>query len=48
MYESQTALQIAGQILIAFLFLGTGIVNAATKFQQHLDRMVEAEVLLKF
>lgn len=39
MYQNHTALQIAGQLLIAFMFLGTGIVNAATKFKQHLDRM---------
>ncbi len=39
MYQDHTGLQIAGQLLIAFLFLGTGIVNAATKFTQHLERM---------
>ena len=39
MYHDHTGLQIAGQLLIAFLFLGTGIVNAATKFTQHLERM---------
>lgn len=40
MYQDHTATQVAGQLLIAFLFLGTGVVNAATKFRQHLDRMV--------
>ena len=43
-YEGHTALHVAGQLLIAFLFLGTGIVNSTTKFRQHLDRMVEAKV----
>jgi len=40
LYHDHTPLQIAGQLLIAFLFLGTGVRNAATQFRQHLDRMV--------
>ena len=44
MYQDQTPLHIAGQLLIAFLFLATGIVNVTTKFQQHLDRMVAVGV----
>jgi putative oxidoreductase len=40
MYEERTIAQIAGQLLMAFLFLGAGIVNAATKFTPHLERMV--------
>jgi len=40
MYQDQTLLHAAGQLLMAFLFLGTGIVNVTTKFRQHLDRMV--------
>ncbi|MCZ7562961.1 MAG: DoxX family protein [Burkholderiales bacterium] len=44
MYQDHTPLQIAGQLLIAFLFLGTGVLNAATKFRQHLERMVAAGV----
>ena len=44
MFEGQSALHIAGQLLLAFLFLGTGIANSTRKFQQHLDRMVEAGV----
>jgi putative oxidoreductase len=44
MYEGQTAVQIVGQALIAFLFLATGILNAAFKVQQHLDRMVAVGV----
>jgi len=40
MYQDQTALHITGQLLMAFLFLGTGIVNVTTKFHQHLDRMI--------
>jgi len=39
MYQDQTPLHIAGQLLLAFLFLGTGLVNVAAKFRQHLDRM---------
>ena len=40
MYENHSALQAAGQILLAFAFLASGIRNAGWKFQQHLDRMV--------
>lgn len=46
LYEGQSALHITGQLLIAFLFVATGILNAATKFQQHLDRMVAVGVPL--
>jgi uncharacterized membrane protein YphA (DoxX/SURF4 family) len=44
MYEGDPALHVVGQIMIAVLFLGTGAVNATTKVQQHLDRMLEAGV----
>lgn len=44
MYQDHTTLQIAGQLLLAFLFLGTGIRNATMKFKQHLDRMVAGGV----
>lgn len=44
MYQDHTALQIAGQLLIAFLFLATGIRNVVWKFQQHLDRTVASSV----
>jgi putative oxidoreductase len=44
MYQDQTPLQIAGQLLIAFLFLGTGLVNVSSKFRQHLDRMLAVGV----
>jgi len=44
MYQDQTPLHVAGQLLMAFLFLGTGIVNVTTKFRQHLDRMVSIGV----
>jgi len=44
MFEGQSALNISGQLLIAFLFLATGIINAGWKFQQHLDRMIDAGV----
>jgi len=46
MYEGVPALHVAGQIMIAVLFLGTGAINATFKVQQHLDRMVEAGVPL--
>ena len=44
MFEGQSTLNISGQLLIAFLFLATGIINAGWKFQQHLDRMIDAGV----
>jgi len=40
MYQDHTALQAAGQLLLAAAFLGTGIRNAGWKFRQHLERMV--------
>jgi putative oxidoreductase len=40
MYRDHTALQIAGQLLIALLFLGTGARTATTQFRQHLERMI--------
>jgi putative oxidoreductase len=40
MYQEHTALQAAGQLLIALLFLGTGVRNTVWTFRQHLDRMV--------
>ncbi len=46
MFDGQSALHITGQLLIAFLFLATGIINAGWKFQQHLDRMIDAKVPL--
>jgi len=39
MYADHSALQIAGQLLIAFLFLGTAVINSTTKVKQHVDRM---------
>jgi putative oxidoreductase len=45
-YENHTLLQTVGQLLMASIFIITGIVNASTKFQQHLDRMVAAGVPL--
>lgn len=44
MYDGMTGLQIAGQLLLAALYLGTGVINASTKFGQHLDRMVAMNV----
>ncbi|MFM9970679.1 MAG: DoxX family protein [Burkholderiales bacterium] len=46
MYADHTIFQIAGQLLIAFLFIATGIINSTTKFKQHLDRMVAVRVPL--
>lgn len=44
MYADHAPLHVAGQLLVAFLFLGTGVLNATTKFGQHLERMVAAGV----
>jgi putative oxidoreductase len=44
LYSNHTILQTIGQLLIAFLFLATGIINVSTKFKQHLDRMVAVGV----
>jgi uncharacterized membrane protein YphA (DoxX/SURF4 family) len=40
MYQDHTALQAAGQLLLAFAFLAIGIRNAGWKFRQHVDRML--------
>ena len=40
MYRDHTTLQAAGQLLLAFAFLVTGVHNAGWKFKQHLERMV--------
>jgi uncharacterized membrane protein YphA (DoxX/SURF4 family) len=39
MYRDHSALQAAGQVLLAAAFLATGIRNAGWKFDQHLQRM---------
>ena len=44
MYADKSQLQIIGQLLIAFLFLGTGVANALWKEQQHIDRMVAYDI----
>jgi len=44
MYHDHTPLQAAGQLLLAFAFLATGIRNAGWKFAQHLDRMLAYRV----
>ena len=51
MYADHSALQMAGQLLIAFLFVGTGLINSTTKVKQHVDRMAaqgipRAEIVL--
>ena len=38
-YADHTPLEVAGQLMIATLFLGTLAINATTKVQQHVDRM---------
>jgi len=44
MYQDHTPLQAAGQLLLAFAFLATGVRNAGWKFRQHLDRMLAYRV----
>ena len=39
MYADHTPLQIAGQLLITLLFLGTALINSTTKVKQHVDRL---------
>ena len=39
MYADHTPLEIAGQALIAFLFLGTALINSTMKAKQHADRI---------
>jgi putative oxidoreductase len=39
MYQDHTLPQAAGQLLLAFAFLATGVRNAGWKFRQHLERM---------
>ena len=39
MYQDHTPLQAAGQLLLAFAFLATGVRNAGWKFAQHESRM---------
>ena len=39
MFHEHTALQAAGQLLLALAFLASGLRNAFWKFQQHVDRM---------
>ncbi|HXU42357.1 MAG TPA: DoxX family membrane protein [Burkholderiales bacterium] len=44
MFQDHTPLQAAGQLLLAFAFLATGIRNAGWKFRQHLERMLAYRV----
>ncbi len=44
MYSDHTITQTIGQLLIALMFVATGIVNSTIKFHQHLDRMVAVGV----
>ena len=44
MYADTPALHIAGQLLIAFLFLGTLVMNFGWKQKQHADRMTASGV----
>ena len=39
MFEEHSALQAAGQLLLAFAFLASGARNALWKFAQHVERM---------
>ncbi len=44
MYADMPALKIIGQLLIAFLFLGTLVMNFGWKQKQHADRMAASGV----
>jgi putative oxidoreductase len=44
MFQDHTPLQAAGQLLLAFAFLATGIRNAGWKFRQHLERLLAYRV----
>lgn len=44
MYADTPPLHVAGQLLIAFLFLGTLAVNFIWKQQQHVDRMAQSGI----
>ena len=44
MYAGKTFLQVIGQLMIAFLFLGTGVANVLWKEKQHIDRMVAYDI----
>lgn len=39
MFQEHSALQAAGQLLLAFAFLASGMRNAFWKFGQHVERM---------
>lgn len=45
-YAGHTTLEIVGQLMIATLFLGTLLLNAATKEKQHFDRMAAMNIPL--
>ncbi len=44
MYAEHSNLQIAGQLLMAVLFLGTGVINSTMKVKQHVDRMAASGI----
>lgn len=44
MYADKSVIHIIGQLMIAFLFLGTGVANAIWKEKQHIDRMVAYDI----
>ena len=39
MYADHTPLEVAGQLLITLLFLGTALINSTMKVKQHADRI---------
>ena len=45
-YADHTLAETAGQLMVASLFLGTLLVNAATKERQHVDRMAAMRIPL--
>lgn len=44
MYADTPPLHVIGQLLVAFLFLGTLVMNFGWKQQQHIDRMAASGV----
>ncbi|MDG2313486.1 MAG: DoxX family protein [Alphaproteobacteria bacterium] len=39
MYSEHTNIEMAGQLMIAVLFLGTALINSLTQVKQHAERM---------
>jgi putative oxidoreductase len=48
MYAGHTTIEIAGQLMLAFTFLGTALVNSTTQVKQHADRMAAYGIPLPY